>query len=264
MYSRATIGVALALLIISITTVTASLSVVGNQNPEKTEGLRLPVIGRQLPPENGVIPVELKCEDAELSAPNALEKLSCAIKNNTNKSISAGTIYTSFVVEKGGETIVTSDYSTFYTYLHPDFREDQRNNFILPGGERRRNELPVSFESGVVIKDVIVQIDYIEFADDTALGTNRAGARIIADTREGAAKYKNWLAQKYAQGGRSVDAIIPLLEDNQPLPEGLEFQNAAQQSGANMYRKFARRTYQTKGAEGLIRHLEKDSTSANR
>ena len=106
-----------------------------------------------------------------------------------------------------------------------------------------------------------MQIDYIEFADHTSLGANQAGSRIISDTREGAAKYKNWLAQKYDQSGRSLDAITPLLD--QPVPKELLFQTGPEEHGATMYRNFARRIYKTKGAEGLVKHLKHSRASAN-
>jgi hypothetical protein len=263
MHSRTTIGIALAIFISAIATATTGLRVGGNQNPKQTGGLQIPVVSKQLPAENGVTPVELQCENAELSAPNSLEKLVCIIRNNTNKSISAGAIYTSFTLEKSGEVFVSSSYGTFDTFLHPDFREEHQNNLILPRGESRHEDLPVSYDHGIVIKAVTMGIDYIEFADHTSLGTNQAGSRIIADTREGAVKYKNWLAQKYEQSGGSLDAIVPLLEQNQSLPQELAFQTAPEEHGARMYRNFALRTYKTKGAEGLVKHLKHTKTSGN-
>jgi len=217
----------------------------------------IPVDADQLKVVDGVVPVELNCGSAELSAPNALEKIPCVIRNNTNKAISAGAVYTSIILEKDGLRHVDSNYGTFDTFLHPDFREDHKNNLVLPGGEYPYHDLPSSYDSGVIIKSVIVKIDYIEFADRTALGVNQAGSRIISDTRAGAAKYKNWLVKKYERSGRSVNAILPLLEQNEALQQELEFQTGPEESGARMYRNFARRTYKSKGSEGLALHLKR-------
>ena len=227
-----------------------------NQAPPQGKTF-VPVDVHQLDVVDGVIPVELKCGSAELSAPNALENIPCVIRNNTNKPISAGAVYTSIILEKDGLRNVESSYGTFDTFLHPDFREDHKKNLLLPRGEYPFNDLPGSYDNGIIIKSVIVKIDYIEFADRTALGIDQAGSRIISDTRAGAAKYKNWLAKKYDQSGRSVNAILPLLEQSQALPEELAFQTGPEESGARMYRNFARRTHKSKGPEGLVTHLKR-------
>jgi hypothetical protein len=183
----------------------------------QTKQLQLQVLTKQLPSENGVIPVELKCDRAELSSPNSLEKLSCVIRNNTHKAIVAGATYTSLSLERNGETFVSSEYGSFDSFLHPDFRETHKNNLILPAGEYRYTELPVGYDEGIAIKTVTMTIDYIEFADHTSLGTNRAGWRMISEARHGAADYKNWLAKKYEETG-SLDAIVGLLDQDAPKP----------------------------------------------
>jgi hypothetical protein len=218
----------------------ANSTTIKPQSLQQIEG-SLPVVTDQLKPNNGVIPVELRCEDAELSAPNALEKLSCVIKNNTRSYISAGALHTSITLEKDGKTLEVSTYDTFDTFLHPDFRAAHLNNLISPGKEYRLNDLPVSYSDDVVIKGIAVQIDYIEFADNSILGNNRSGSRIIGNVREGAVKYKDWLIQEYRRRGESIDALLPLLDGSHPLPE-LGLQNAEQERGAIMYRKYSLRT----------------------
>lgn len=225
--------------------------------------ISIPVVANQLDLVDGRIPVELKCKNVELSVPNALEKLSCIIKNNTNEPISAGAVYSSIIVEKDGTRNVTSSYGTFDTFVHPDFREDHKNNLILPGQEYHYDEGSVSYDDGTVIKDIVVKLDYIEFANSTKLGTNQSGSRIIADARKGAAKYKNWLAQKYEEGGESLETIVPLLEKNQPLPDDLQFQTGPEEHGASMYRNYLRRTYKSKGAEGLVKFFKLGKSSTN-
>lgn len=254
-------------LVISVSTpviATASLKGRSKQTAKQAGGLRIPTITDQLTAENGVIPVELRCEDAELSAPNALEKLSCVIKNNTTKYIAAATINISLHTEREGKQSLDSSYLTIETFGHPDFREEHRDNLIPPGGERAFQDLPASYYN-VVIKGVIVRIDYIEFADSTTrLGPNRAGSRIIANIREGAEKYKNWLVKKYNESGKSISLIVPLLEKNQPIPAELDIQNGDQQQGVIFYRNYARKTFKTKGANGLSKRLNQSSLSIPR
>ena len=222
--------------------------------------LRLKVVTNQLASENGVIPVELECKDAELSALNSLEGLPCVLRNRTTKPISAGVTFTSVLLEKDGVTFVTSDYTMFDTFLHPDLRNERKSSLFLPGQEYPQNKLPVEYDSNVVIKGITVGIDYIEFDDETSLGSNQAGQRIISDTRLGAAKYKNWLVQRYDQAGQSLAAVIPLLDADEALSE-LGFQTGPELSGARMYRNLARRTYKTKGAEGLLKQLKNTKSS---
>lgn len=111
----------------------------------------IPVIANQLQSENVIVPVELRCENAKLSTPNSIESLSCVIKNNTNKYISAGALYTSITMEKGGQEIVLSTFDTFDTFVHPDFREEHKDNLVAPGREYVLNQLPTSYDD-VVIK----------------------------------------------------------------------------------------------------------------
>jgi hypothetical protein len=237
-------------------------SKIKTQNPGQFER-QLPVTTSQLHADDGRIPVELRCENVELSAPNELEKLTCVITNNTSGYISAGALHTSITIEDDGKPLVISTYDTFDTFLHPDFREDHKDNLIAPGKEYRLNDLPASYREGAVIKGVAVEIDYIEFADKSMLGNNRSGSRIIGELRKGAAKYKNWLAQEYKRRGGKVEALVPLIDGTQPLPE-LEIQNAEQERGAIMYRKFSWRTYTDKGADGLNKHLKETSNSTNK
>lgn len=254
-------GIGLALLISAVVIATTGLKAGSKQATVQTEGLQLPIVARQLPSGKGVIPVELRCGNAELSAPNAIEKLPCVIKNNTDKYISAATVTISITLEEKGRTYSGSSFLTFDTFIHPDFREEHKNNLIAPKEEYSLQSLSESYDDAIV-KGVIAQVDYVEFADNTALGSNQAGSRIIANIRAGAAKYRDWLVEKYNRSGKSMNAIAPLLEKDQPLAEELGIQNGDQQQGAIIYRNFARKTYEAKGTEGLSKYLKQTSTSA--
>jgi hypothetical protein len=214
----------------------------------------LPVQVKQLDPVSGVVPVELRCSDAQLSSPKAIERLTCTIKNNTDRFITAGTVAVAIDLERNGTELELQSYDTFDTFVHADFNEDHKNNRIRPGGEFRIDELPSSYSDGI-IKSIAVGIDYIEFADNQRAGLNRKGSQIIGDMREGASKYKAWLKIKYKESGRSVDAVSALL-DRSPSARELFLQNSNQESGADMFRKYLLRDYKEKGMEPLKRHLD--------
>jgi hypothetical protein len=237
----------------------------GNIDPQDASKFekQITVTTNQLPPDEGIIPIELKCEEAELSTPNALEKLSCSIKNNTNKFMTAGAVGISIIIEAERKISQDSSLLSFDTNVHPDLHAMPGRNAIPPRGTYPVKALPTSFPDGI-IKSVVMQIDYIEFADKTTLGPDQAGSRVINNMREGAAKYKEWLVKKYNRNGKSVDALVPLLEADQPLleadqplPEELELRTTEQQEGATLYRNHSRNTYKDKGAEGLKKMMSK-------
>lgn len=207
----------------------------------------------------GAGPVELRCEDAELPAPDSLKKLSCVIKNGTRKTISAATVTISFLLDQDGRPSVDSSYQTMLKSVHPDFREEYKNSLIPPGGELPFEDLPTDFH-GSVIKRIKVQLDYVEFADNSPpLGPNRAGAGIISGMKKGAVKYKEWLVQEYNRRGKSADAIATLIEKDEAIPRAAGIESGDQEQGAIHYRNFARRAYRSKGAEVLKKYLDQNA-----
>ncbi len=178
----------------------------------------LPVDVTQLNAVDGVIPVELRCADAELSSPRSIEKLTCIIKNNTNRFITASTVEIRIGIERSGTILELRSYYTLDTFLQDDFRADHRNNRIPPGGEHAINELPSSFSDGVV-KSIAVGIDYVDFGDSEPVRLNRKGSQIIGQMREGASKYKSWLSKRYKENGKSIGAIVTLLNTDAPSKE---------------------------------------------
>lgn len=231
-----------------------SASVTASQNNVR-DVTRIPVKVRS-PRADQFIPVTLECEDSVLSAPNKIEGVSCELINQTGKYISSATVAISVLVEKDGKVSSDASYLTIETFLHPDLKEEGKDNRIKPNGRHRFNDVTTSYDDAV-IKGVSVTVDYVEFDDSTTAGPNEAGAKIVADIRDGAAKYKRWLHQNYEKGGRSIDSVVSLLK-NQPIPEDeLLITNGDQQQGAVMYRNFAIRTYERSGAAGLSKHLQR-------
>lgn len=254
---RLIVGIGLLTSLGSVAIIPASRKAQGEPEAQQTDGLQVPVTAQQLQAEKKIIPVELRCGHAQLAKRDTIDRIPCVVRNNTNKNITAMTINSSVVIETGGQTSADSDFLSLVPIAHSDFREERKGYLIAPGEEVPVPSLTTSYDDGL-IKGVIVQIDYIEFADGTALGPNRAGSRIIADIRDGAAKYKDWLTEKYNRSGNSANAIRLLLEKDLPLPEEIESLSSHQREGAIIYRNHARKTFETKGAKGLIKHLASD------
>jgi hypothetical protein len=226
-------------------------------------GRQIPISTQQLPPTNGKAAVELKCGDAELSAPNKIENFPCSVVNNTSKRISAMSVAYSITVEDGGGESSHTEALTLDTFIHPDLREERKDNLIPPGAERPFRPLPTSFDDAVV-KAISMQVDYVEFEDGSSLGPNESGSRIIDGIREGAAKYRNWLMGKYNSSGKSAGAMTSLIQDD-PLPEDeLGIKSAAQEQGAVIYRNFLRDSYGAKGLEHLSKFLERKASAEDK
>ncbi|HEX8734929.1 MAG TPA: hypothetical protein VF721_06395 [Pyrinomonadaceae bacterium] len=207
----------------------------------------------QLSAEKGKIPVELKCREVLLLSPERLENLSCVAINNTNKYITALVVAFSIITEKDGKSSETGRIYTLETIVHPNLREKRRNAFIPPSGEGLIEPLTTSFEDEV-ITGVTMRIDYAEFEDNTGIGANLSGSRILADMRDGAIKFRNFLAQKYTQSNLAASEIVPLLQTPRSIMDDLKLQQH-QFQGADIYRKYLRRAYKSGGAESLKENL---------
>jgi hypothetical protein len=218
------------------------------------DATRLPVAVTQLPSADGVPPVSLRCEDAELSAANAIEKIPCFIKNNSNKQVSAANIAYSVTTAKGGREAADLSYLTIETFVHPDLRAARADNRIPPHGESPIGSTSTTYDDAVVTA-LAVWIDYVEFEDGTTLGQDRAGSRILSGIRSGAAKYKAWLADKYKQKGNSIEGIVPLIE-GEFAPGELGIQNGDEEQGATIYQNYARRVRLARGERGLGEFLK--------
>lgn len=255
MRSNMKIGVGVMLLAVIV-----SITIALRARAAKTIQERLPqeqilVAARQLESINGVIPVELLCGPARLTSHDRLENFSCILRNNTNKNLLAANVAYSIIFETGGKEAMDTRLHTIETFIHPDFYEI--NKPILPGGESTIEPPGPMLYANSFIKRVEVRVEYVEFEDETTLGHNEKGAQIIAKIREGAAKYKNWLTQKYLEKGRSGKAIIPLLQTDQPLPNELGLKDADEQQGARAYRNRLRRIHATRGAVQVEKYLNK-------
>lgn len=216
------------------------------------------VTAKQLPKENGVYPVEIRCEAVPLAAPNAWNGFSCKLKNNTSKKITA-TNFTYSIIFADADGVIKKDTHSliFETLIDPDFPEN--NNSIAPGAEEVIGPMgKVSYENDV-IKGIEVGVDYVEFEDGTTSGANKNGFKNIVDMRQGVRKYRDWLIKRYKELGNSVNNISALLDKDQPLPNlsgELQFKNSFEENGARAYQTRLRKI-RDNGGEGLAKYLEK-------
>jgi len=243
----------LGIMAIATASLIARKSLSASQQGEK----QIPIKVVQLPLKDGAFPIEIRCEDARLSAPNKVDGFSCLVINNTSKKISALAAVYSVVIEGlTGESqeshLITNDF-----FVHPDIRE-ARHLKLLPPGESRilQPPGPITFENGTV-SSVEVHIDYVEFEDKTSTGPDTNGSKMINSMREGAARYKAWLVQQYKQNKMEEKTLTPMLE-NSDIPKELNFNGDPDLiEGARLYRRVMRSVYDTQGAAELRLYLNK-------
>ena len=214
-------------------------------------GLQLPITIKQLQPENDVN-VELLCGTASVTPPNILNGFQCFLKNNTRKSITAANIIYSTVLEEAGKETRDSRNHILMTNFHPDFYDKEKN--IMPGGSNTLRSDGVFTYHSAVIKGVEAYIDYVEFEDNTSMGPDEEGSKIINDFREGAVKYKSWLARESKQ--KSIETIIQSVqrEEGLELPE-IGLNNISQKEGARRYAIGLRKIYKKGGPTEVKRYL---------
>jgi hypothetical protein len=85
---------------------------------------------------------------------------------------------------------------------------------------------------------------------------------VIGSIRRGAKKYKDWLVRKYKEEAESVEAITPLLEKNQPLPNELKLDDFYEEQGARAYRNRFRDMQNTHGLQHMKQLLHKYAANA--
>ncbi|HEV3470929.1 MAG TPA: hypothetical protein VG148_16520 [Pyrinomonadaceae bacterium] len=252
---KITAGIGFGVLLIATVIATAKLQTKKSLSTTESIDSQIPVTTKQLSPENGIIPIELQCQVVRQPPPGEFRMLKCVVKNNTNKPVRALSVAYSISFIRNGAEISDSGHLTSDAYVHPDFQELNRHKFLSPGGEQVivRGE-PVQHD-GAVAKDIEAEIDYVEFDDASALGPDLKGSTLLALIREGAATYKAWLKKKYLESGKSIDSIVPLLQDTPTLPAEYKVADTMHVVGVDAYRKYARELHNKRGATELEKRL---------
>lgn len=215
----------------------------------------VPLTAKQLDAVSGTVPVYLNCQGTILILPDTLESIPCTIKNNSGKRIRALVLGESVTVVNNGTTATELGYVTIDNFVHPDFHTEG----IAQSAEPQFPSPSAETYSGTITQ-VQVHIDFVEFNDSETLGPNKTGERILAGMRDGAAKYKSWLAKQYQVNGRSSPTLVRLIEDGTPTGADLGIDSASQEQGALIYQKWLRKTYQTKGVEEILKCLTNSSS----
>jgi hypothetical protein len=211
---------------------------------QSREAATIKVVIDQLPANDGVIPIELVQSTISSSASNKLEDFTYIIRNNSARPIIALAVIKTITYEEAGQLYTHSVYSMTDGAFHPDMGSEKP---LQPGTQMSMESSgPLSFDEGVVIKEIRLKVDYASYCDNTAYGSGREGERRINAMREGAREYKSWLGQKYLRDGKSLTGILPLIQGSN-VPEELKL-NPDQTMGADRYRLHLLKTLQSKGA----------------
>jgi hypothetical protein len=216
------------------------------------EPATIKVVINQLPEKDGVVPLEIILPTISSSATNKLEDFTYIVRNNSAKAISAVAVSKTITYVEMGQVYATSSYSMMDYAFHQDMGRTTRlqpatQTSVESGG-------PLSFDEGVVIKEITLKVDFVLYDDNSALGLGGEGERRINAMREGARAYKNWLGQKYSRGGKSLTIILPLIQAPR-VPEELKL-SLDQTLGADRYRLYLLQTLQTKGSADVERYFK--------
>jgi hypothetical protein len=205
-----------------------------------------------LPAKDGVTPIEIVQPMVVSSAPNKLDDLTYTLRNNSGKAVIALAVVRTIAYEEGGKVYEHSVYSTMDAAFHPDVG----GKAFLPGNQMSMEAAgPVGFDNDVVIREIRLTIDYVAYGDQTSYGPGGEGERRIHAMREGARRYKGWLAQEYSRAGKSLATILPVIQ-TPTIPEGLKL-GSDEKMGADRYRLQLLSTLQKKGAADVESYLNR-------
>ena len=218
---------------------------------QSREPSNIKVVINQLPAKDGAIPIEIVQPTVVSSASNKLDDFTYILRNNSGRAVLALAVVKTIGYEEGGQLYAHSVYSTIDAAFHPDIGGKP---FFKGSQMPMESAGPLGFNEGVVIKEITLTIEYVSFDDQTAYGSGEEGERRIKAMREGARKYKSWLAQEYSRAGKSLTTILPALQ-TPTIPEGLKL-DSDQTMGADRYRLYLLNTFQKKGAADVESYLK--------
>ena len=219
---------------------------------QSRDAAAIKVVINQPTTKDGVVPIEIIQPTIVSDASNRLDNLTYTLRNNSAKAVIAVALVKTISYEEGGKVYAQSRYST----VDADFHSDIGGRPLLPGSQMSMESAgPLSFNEGVVIKEITLTVEYVSYADQTAYGSGGEGERRINAMREGARRYKSWLAQKYSRAGKSLATILPVIETH-TFPEELKL-DLDQTMGADRYRLQLLKTFKTKGAADVENYLNK-------
>jgi hypothetical protein len=237
----------------TVVTMIAVLVGVAQAGVQSRSAAAIKVVINNAPAKDGVTPLEIIQPAVVSTARNKLDDFSYILRNNSDKAVKAVAVVETINYEDGGKTYADSFYSTMDTAFHKDFAAKP----LLPGNQMTIGSPgPSSFNEGVVIKEITLSLAYALYDDQTAYGEGGKGERLIKEVREGAQRYKNWLAEQYSRAGNSLATILSTIQAS-GIPEALKL-DSDQTMGAERYRLSLLRTFRTKGAADVESHLKQN------
>jgi|GEM_PF-3530463 len=212
---------------------------------------QIPVVVKPLMVGGEIVPIEIKCDPVFANA-DTIERFNCLLINGTDKDIRASSVRYTVISEKDGAEQRDARLDVADTYINPDLAETKKA--IAPGGQLHVMAPGPVVEPDSEIKALELEPVYIEFSDGTTVGKG-AGADMIAEVRDGAAKFKDALRREFRNKGRSVSAILARLDDAESTE--LDGLSGGARVGANAYRRFLLEKYKKGDTAAIAKVLEK-------
>lgn len=203
------------------------------------------VLVKQLETErNGDVPVEIIQATATSSASNVLDDVTYVLKNNSGKPISAVAVTKKVLYRENGKLYGNSRCSTVDFSFHPDMADAK---LFMPNTQMPMEAPgPMDLGEGTIIENVKLKIEYVQYVGAAPYGAGTEGEQRINSQRNGAKKYREYLAKTFSEAGQSLVTVVPLLEE-QSYPEELKL-SQDENLGADRYRRYLLKTLRTKGA----------------
>lgn len=193
---------------------------------------------------NGRVPVEIIQETATSSAPNVLDDVTYFLKNNSGKPISAVAVTKKVLFRENGKLYGNLRHSMVDFSFHSDLGDAKP---FMPNTQVPMEAAgPMDLGEGTIIESVKLRIEYVQYVGAAPYGAGTEGERRINSHRNGAKKYREFLAKAFSEAGQSLVTVIPLLEE-ESYPEDLKL-SEDENLGANQYRRYLLKTLRTKGA----------------
>lgn len=210
------------------------------------------VLVKQLETEpKGGIPVEIIQATATSSAPNVLDDVTYFLKNNSGKPISAVAVTKRVLYRENGKLYGNLRHS-MVDFSFPDLADEKP---FMPNTQTPMEAAgPMDLGEGTIIESVKLKIEYVQYVGAAPYGVGTEGERQINSHRNGAKKYREYLAKTFSEAGQSLVTVVPLLEE-QSYPEELKL-SQGETPGANQYRRYLLKMLRTKGAADVEKALK--------
>ena len=217
-----------------------------NANPkvQEAKNLEVKVVVQQIETTPNGVPVEIIQETARSSAPHVLDDVTFVLRNNSGKPISAVAVTKKVLYRENGKLYENLRYSMVDFSFLPDMADAKP---FMPNTQTAMEAAgPMDFGEGTIIESVKLKIEYVQYIGATPYGAGTEGEQRIKSQRNGAKKYKEYLARNFSEAGQSLVTVVPLLEE-QGYPEELKL-SQDENVGADRYRRYLLKTLRTKGA----------------